>query len=569
MGDAERDEGVDSRREAPTVADLPSRRGPVGTPASVPATVPTGAPPSDDTTSFANALRRAEVARTRRFVPVVILMALIGAVFLVFVGGDPFAKHVLQGGMVCAVVASSYLYFLAGHVDRFTEGRVAIAYAFCIAAVFTGVLYWGIFSPATAIVCLGIFFVTLGRSTRIGLGLYLFSMMSQAVLAAGAIGGWWRDLGLIAAERSDRVEQILEQIMVQVVYGVTFLIARATRNQLDAAVSDHDRAVRAVAQREALLVEARQDLAQALNIGGPGRYSDQVVGSFRLGVVIGRGAMGDVYEAVHVETGTRAAIKLLNAAALAIPGQLARFYREAQAAAHLASPHIVQLLAVSSADDPVPYLAMERLRGRNLSEILRERHRLPIAEVVELVQQVARGLELARGAGIVHRDIKPQNLFHAEVGSGARVWKILDFGVSQLGDHHGTLTKGHVVGTPMYMAPEQARGDAVDHRCDGLALATVAYRALTGHPPYSGKDVPTILYNVVYRVPACPSEVVKLPRDVDRVLAIGLAKRPDDRFATAVELADALAAAGDGRLSRELRERGDALIAAHPWGSGG
>ncbi|MGE5186146.1 MAG: serine/threonine-protein kinase [Acidobacteriota bacterium] len=568
MGDAKRP-ATDESVEAATVVDGPGRRNPSAV-RRPPSPSPVGlAPAVADDASFARALRRAEVARTRRFVPVVILMGLVAATMLPFVGGDPFAKHLLEAGIACATIASGYLYWLARHVDRFTEGRVAIAYAVCIAAVFTGVIYWGIFSPAAAIVGLGIFFVTLGRSTWIGLGLYLFAMVSQAVLAAGAIDHWWQDVGLIGADRSSRTEQILQQVMLQVVYAVIYVIARATRNQLDTAVSDHDRAVRAVAQREALLAEARQELEHALRIGGRGRYSDQVVGSFRLGIVIGRGAMGDVYEAVQIETGANAAVKLLASAALAIPGQLARFYREARAAAQLTSPHIVLLLAVSGADDPVPYLAMERLRGHNLAEILRDRQRLVLPEVVELAQHVARGLEVAREAGVVHRDIKPQNLFHAEVGGGARVWKILDFGISQLGDHHGTLTKGQIVGTPMYMAPEQARGEPVDHRSDVLALATVCYRAITGQPPYTGRDVPTILYNVVYRVPACPSDLVRVPRDVDRVLALGLAKRPADRFATAIELAEALAAAVAGRLAADVRARADATIASHPWGSGG
>jgi serine/threonine-protein kinase len=110
------------------------------------------------------------------------------------------------------------------------------------------------------------------------------------------------------------------------------------------------------------------------------------------------------------------------------------------------------------------------------------------------------------------------------------------------------------------MAPEQARGRPVDHRADAYALATVAYRAITGQPPFSGRDVPAILYSVVHEQPARPSSLVKLSRDVDRVLAIGMAKEPAERFASALELADALAAAVHGKLARELRERGDRLL---------
>jgi serine/threonine-protein kinase len=119
----------------------------------------------------------------------------------------------------------------------------------------------------------------------------------------------------------------------------------------------------------------------------------------------------------------------------------------------------------------------------------------------------------------------------------------------------------------MYMAPEQARGEDVDHRADSYALAAVCYRALTGQPPYAGRDLPSILYNVAHRMPQRPSELAKLPRDIDRVLAIGLAKNPVDRFATAIELADALVAAAPGKLDHALRERADAALEARPWGS--
>jgi serine/threonine-protein kinase len=575
----------DEEREAATVVDVPRRKPPTSSHEAQPATVrlPAVAPQGSrggltstrsaslaaDAAAFARTLQNAELARTRRILPFVIGLALVAFALLPFAGGDPLATRLAQISCGVAIVAITYLHWVAGSAERFTEGRVGLAYSAAIVVVFGAVFYWGIFSPAAALVGLAIFFVTLGRSRRIAIALYLFAAAGQAALAIAVIAGWLRDRGLVTGERSDVRDQVIQQVMLQVVFATTFLIARATRVQLDKAVSEHDQAVRQLAQREALLVEARADLDQALKIGGPGRYSDQVVGAFRLGVVIGRGAMGDVYEAVHVETGDPAAVKLLNSTAMVTPGQLTRFYREADAAAKLESVHIVRLLDVSRNDEAIPFIAMERLRGQDLSTLLRERRRLPLGEAVELVQQVARALEAARGAGIVHRDIKPQNIFLAELGGEARVWKLLDFGVSKLADTQGTLTKGHVVGTPMYMAPEQARGDAVDHRGDTLALATVAYRAITGQPPYAGRDVPTILFNVVHKIPQRPGEIVKLPRDVDRVLAIGMAKAVDARFASALELAEALTAASAGKLSRELRERSDALIAAHPWGSDG
>ena len=210
----------------------------------------------------------------------------------------------------------------------------------------------------------------------------------------------------------------------------------------------------------------------------------------------------------------------------------------------------------------VPFLAMERLRGHDLAHQLRRKRRLELPASAALAEQVAAGLEAARVAGIVHRDLKPHNVF---LGQDA-LWKILDFGVSKIGGS-GTLTKGHVIGTPAYMAPEQARGEDVDHRADVYSLAAILYRAITGHPAFTGKDVPTTLYDVVYRVPTQPSMHVQLPADVDRVLAIGLAKDARERFATALELASWFRAAISDELTAEQRRRANDLVGRHPWGT--
>src|SRR5688572_4426919 len=154
-----------------------------------------------------------------------------------------------------------------------------------------------------------------------------------------------------------------------------------------------------------------------------------------------------------------------------------------------------------------------------------------------MVTQVAGVLEEARANDIVHRDLKPQNLFWTRLEAVAdpdagdpgdgdpddHIWKVLDFGVSKLGIDAGTLTRGHVIGTPGYMAPEQARGIAVDHRADIFALAAISYRALTGRPAFSGDEYPKIMFDIVYRQPTRPGEHAPLPVDVDLALAIGLA----------------------------------------------
>ena len=346
------------------------------------------------------------------------------------------------------------------------------------------------------------------------------------------------------------------------------MIGRATRKATLEAIERHEKAVRALAAREALLAEARQDLDRALQAGGLGRYTDQRLGSFKLGKIIGRGGMGEVYEAVHAESGAPAAVKLLSAPYLAEPDEVRRFLRETRIVAALKDPHVVQVLEVGGAGAPVPYLAMELLRGTDLAQQLRERGRVSLRFVVALLRQVGTALGAARAAGIVHRDLKPRNLFHAlpAGGAGEPVWKILDFGVSKLLDAGATVTRDRLVGTPAYMAPEQALGEPVSHRTDLWALGVICYRALTGRPAFTGGGTPETLFQVVHGMPPAPSELARLPAEVDLVLALAMAKAPGDRFDRAEELADALDAAAEGVVSEEVRVRAEAVLARMAWG---
>ena len=164
---------------------------------------------------------------------------------------------------------------------------------------------------------------------------------------------------------------------------------------------------------------------------------------------------------------------------------------------------------------------------------------------------------------MVHRDLKPRNLFLA--GSGARqVWKILDFGVARITGEE-TLTANQIVGTPNYMAPEQARGGVATHQSDLFALGVIAYRALTGRPAFDGESAAEILYKVVHAMPPRPSEVAPLTLEVDLVLAVALAKSPGDRFESASELAGALEDAARGRLGAPLRARAQGLLNRLDW----
>jgi serine/threonine-protein kinase len=253
------------------------------------------------------------------------------------------------------------------------------------------------------------------------------------------------------------------------------------------------------------------------------------------------------------------AVKLMSQASLGKASHVLRFLRELRTAAAIEAPNIVKVLDVG--EHPVPYLVMERLQGETLSEILRGKRGLRDAEIVALIRQIGAGITAARAAGVVHRDLKPQNVFRDR-----GTWKILDFGIARALVHGDTLTDGQIVGTPAYMAPEQASGGAVDHATDLYALAATAYRALVGQPPFADGEVADTLYRVVHTAPRRPSDLApRLSPQVDLVLAIGLAKQPADRFATAGELGDALEAALVTRLATAVRQRGLALCRAGAW----
>jgi len=532
-----------------------------------------GLPPGPDAdskhttaTSPIEAMRMEEVERTRVFLRVSIAIVLAALLGVFIAGGDPIAQLVVSGGCALVVVTSIWLLVVLRDAANYSQDRITLGSSIIAVGAFGGVYYWGIVSPATALILFGIYFFSFGGSRRATLGIYLLCAGLHAALALAIGLGWIADRGIIRTTGLPWRHELLSHAVTQFLYLCAYLVGRASRKTTLDAVSSLEKAVRQVAQREALLAEARADLDRALKVGGPGRYSDQVVGSFTLGMLIGRGGMGEVYEAVSAHDGSMAAVKLLTPATMSDPQHLKRFLREAETAAKIESEHVVAVLEVGTTAGEIPFLAMERLRGFDLAHHLRRKRKLGASEVVALVEQVGAGLEAARKVGVVHRDIKPHNLFLAENKDGRRAWKVLDFGVSKLAGKSGTLTKGHVVGTPGYMAPEQARGEDVDWRADLYAVAAIAYRCLTGHPPFTGKDVPTTLYDVVYKMPTRPSSLADITLDLERALAIGMAKRAEDRFESGAELAASLAAAAKNDLPIALRVRADALIAKHAWG---
>jgi hypothetical protein len=508
-----------------------------------------------------------DAERTRSFARLAALVALSVSLPLPFIGGHPTLKAIFLVGMAVVAIACLRLYYELADASRYDLSRVLRVGYLCIAGAYVGIGYFGIFSPAVAVITFGLYFFGLAQSFRGTFIVYLVCAAVYFALTIPVTFGLIPDLGLLTPKSITIAESLVTIVCVEVVFLATFRIARLSRRATEKALAEHDSAVRLIAGRDALLHEARMDLEGVLRARGLGRFTDDVVGKYQLGEILGRGGMGEVYDAVHVDSEEPAAVKLLHAHVLADPVAVKRFLRECEIASSLDVPNVVKVVATSGPNDPVPYIAMERLHGQDLADYLRAHGRMRIREVIRLIREVGAGLDAAKKAGIVHRDIKPRNLFLAERLSAADgIWKILDFGVSKLaGD--ATMTHHHIVGTPSYMAPEQATSGDVTHKTDIYALGVIAYRCLTGRPPFSGDSPPAILFQVVNEMPPRPSEVSgRVAEEIDLVLALAIAKDPRDRFDSAADLAEALERAARGRIRSQLRQRAERVLEENPWG---
>lgn len=519
--------------------------------------------------SPADALLAAEARRVRWFAVFIVFLAPCVGISAWVVGGDTLAQRLHFTGLSSAMIGSLWMAIGMLRQARYTPHHLIVFAFLTFPAAWSGFYFWGPTSLVLAIVPFGLFIYASGRSA---FGALLTSVTNIAVhltLSILLLSETISNPAVLQAMDTGINGQIVMLLIVQLIFVAAYVLGRTSYRSSLRAVTELHRALSAVNVRDALLVEAKQNLAQAMRIGGPGRYTDQRIGSFDMGAVIGRGAMGEVYEATHHETGVLAAVKLLHPHILAHPNHIRRFLREVRIIASLQHPNVVQVLEVPDRSDGLPYLAMERLRGHSLRELLNERSTLPLDEILDLLDQVSNGLSAAHSQGIVHRDLKPQNLFHADVRDSTARWKVLDFGVCKLRDTEGTLTQDHIVGTPSYMAPEQTTTERdIDTRADIHALGVICYRALTGRPAFMGANVMQVLRQVLRRMPTRPSSLRRdIPKDVDRVLHIAMAKRPDDRFASAVAFVEAFSCAIDDNLPTKLRTRADTLMSRHPWGA--
>jgi serine/threonine-protein kinase len=262
-------------------------------------------------------------------------------------------------------------------------------------------------------------------------------------------------------------------------------------------------------------------------------------GKYRLDTLLGKGGMGEVWRAVHLELETAVAVKILSEDLRPETTAGLRLRHEARAAARLRSPYVVQILDFG-VEQASPFIVMELLEGETLKERLERTRRLGIAFAMRVVEHAAAALALAHSAGIVHRDVKPSNLFFARTGD-EEIVKVLDFGIAKIGmsGEGGVTLPGTVVGSPGFMSPEQANGEHVDGRSDLWALAAVAFHALTGEPAFSGKTLAE-LRERMRTGPRRATEICPdLPAELDGFFTRALAPAPGDRFQSARELVDA------------------------------
>jgi serine/threonine protein kinase len=280
----------------------------------------------------------------------------------------------------------------------------------------------------------------------------------------------------------------------------------------------------------------------------PALLRDRVlVGRYRLDERLGAGGMGSIWRAQHLVLAAPVAVKLIDREAVPDEETLGRFMREAQSAATLRSPHVVQILDYG-VDDKLPFIVMELLDGENLAQRLRRLGRLPSADTARIVTHIGRAVGRAHEAGIVHRDLKPENVFLIR-NEDEEIAKVLDFGVAKVSvgalgqvGQEGTRTRtGSILGTPYYMSPEQAQGNkTVDHRSDLWSLGVIAFECLTGKRPFYSDGLGDLVLQICIRDIPIPSEVGSVPLGFDAWFARAVARDPEARFQSARELTDAL-----------------------------
>ncbi|MES1178724.1 MAG: serine/threonine-protein kinase [Myxococcales bacterium] len=279
---------------------------------------------------------------------------------------------------------------------------------------------------------------------------------------------------------------------------------------------------------------------------GPGTV---ILGRYRLDSVLGRGGMGSVWRAEHLQLRSPVAVKLLDSAISNNEHMLSRFMREAQSAASLRSPHVVQIFDYG-VEAGTAFIAMELLQGESLADRIARMKQLPAEEVIRFLSQVLRAIAKAHETGIVHRDLKPDNIFIC--ADDPEFAKVLDFGVAKVTNNELTAASGSrtqtgmMIGTPYYMSPEQTQAKEVDQRADLWAIAVIAYECLVGARPFAGDSFGELVIAICTKPVPVPSQQATVPPGFDEWFVKGTQRDRNRRFASAREMADELGKIGEG-----------------------
>jgi serine/threonine protein kinase/uncharacterized protein HemY len=273
-----------------------------------------------------------------------------------------------------------------------------------------------------------------------------------------------------------------------------------------------------------------------------------LAGRYEILDLIGTGAMGQVYKAKHVLMKRLVAVKMMNANMVSGAAALKRFQKEAELASALNHPNILTVHDFGLTDEGAPYLVMAYLQGQSFDLVLEKERHLDPSRVVHIFRQLCAGLGHAHEKGVIHRDVKPSNIYLVELDGDPDFVKIVDFGIAKMlqpleGESEHLTRTGEVFGSPPYMSPEQCRARPVDGRSDIYSLGCVMYRALTGVNPILGYDLMEFLYKHVNEMPqsfsmVCPE--LNIPADFEALVFRALAKEPEERFQTMQELKNAL-----------------------------
>src|SRR5215217_6198899 len=294
----------------------------------------------------------------------------------------------------------------------------------------------------------------------------------------------------------------------------------------------------------------------ALEKEGDSLIGTTLAGKYRIDARLNEGGMGTVYRGCHVLMDKTVAIKVLRPSLAADEKIVARFSREARAASRISHPNALSVTDFGEDESGNVFLVMEFLSGRTLKHVIREEGPLPLARVVDITRQIGDALNAAHEQGIVHRDLKSDNIMLVDTMTGDHA-KVLDFGIAKINEPDGVVDTGLtapnlVIGTPQYMSPEQCSQDVeIDARSDIYSLGVILFEMLVGHVPFSG-DSPTIVMmkHLQEPVPSVLEERSDLPASVARVVARAMAKVRDNRYQSVAELVEDLTIAAGMTIHR-------------------